>query len=102
MGSVKMKLIVIVFTIMISIASGAVLMAHVPKPIQSEYRQLVLLKKGFFAIGLIPTFQRMEHLISSLTLKKPKRKFNTVTKVPSPKRVRIFRAPFDVIGKFSA
>ena len=36
--SVKMKLIVIVFAIMISIASGAVLMAPVPKPIQSEYR----------------------------------------------------------------
>merc|ERR1712062_710847 len=100
MGSVKMKLIVIVFTIMISMTSGAVLLAPLPKPIQSEYRQLALFKKGFFAVGLIPTFQRMEHLISSL--KKPKKKFNTVTKVPSPKRVRIFRAPFDVIGKFSA
>ena len=60
-------------------------------------RQLVLFKKGFFAVGLIPTFQRMKELVSSLTLKKTKTKFKT-----AKKPVKIFRAPFDLIGKFSA
>lgn len=91
-----MKLIVVVLAF-ISITSGAVLMAPVTKPMQSEYGQLVLFKKGFFAVGLIPTFQRMKQWVSSLTLKKTKTKLKTVKKP-----VKIFRAPFDLIGKFSA